>query len=347
MPSHHSSSSHSSHSSSHHSSSHHSSSHSHSSHSSSYHSSSSHSRSSYISAPVYRSRTNQPTGYHGSSPKIYRCKTHDYSYYPDSWTDSETGKTYQAGYYDEFGNFYEDVVVTPGGVIPTGTKVLCHCEFCDSKFVREWQEGELACPNCGGTVKVISHMDEAAPDSGGTYMGSSSSGGKKWGGRIAGIVIAVLLAPCFLGGLLEACEDDSDTGTYNSGTEYSSTESTENSENTSFGDKMFLKKSGDGYEITTSDDYSEHVDDPDYKRLVLDDEGNYYDSETEGYAYYNTDLSPVQFQYWFEGISSDYGEYGWMEYDEDQKRWYIEASEGNWVVLPDSYDQSRLWYIKK
>ncbi len=341
MPSHHSSSSHSSHSSHH--SSHHSSSHSYhssSSHSSSYHSSSSHSRSSHVSTPVYRQRTNQPTGYKGSSPKIYRCKSHDYSYYPDSWTDESTGTTYKAGYYDEAGNFYEDVVVTSGGVIPPGTNVLCECDYCRSKLLREWKEGEMSCPNCGGTVHVVSHMDDVLPETSYTSGNYGTNNGGKKKRNILIIILAVLMAPCFLGGLIEACEDDSDPGY-----QYESENYKEDSDADQFGDKMFLKKSGDGYEITTSEDYSSHADDPDYMRLVRDNDGNYYDKATEGYAYYNTDLSPAQFQYWFEGISSDYGDYGWMEYDQDQNKWYIEVASEDWQVLPDKYDTSRLWYI--
>ena len=45
----------------------------------------------------------------------------------------------------------------------------------------------------------------------------------------------------------------------------------------------------------------------------------------------------------YEGISSDYGDYGWMEHDSEG--WWIEASEGNWIPLPSSYDSSGLWYI--
>ena len=73
--------------------------------------------------------------------------------------------------------------------------------------------------------------------------------------------------------------------------------------------------------------------------------GNYYDKETDCWLWQNTDVTPAVWQYWFEGISSDYGDYGWMEWDDSEKTWYIEASEGNWIALPAKYDTGRLWHI--
>lgn len=52
-------------------------------------------------------------------------------------------------------------------------------------------------------------------------------------------------------------------------------------------------------------------------------------------------------QYWYEGISSDYGEFGWMEFDYGEELWYIEIDQGDWIVLPEKYDKSRLWYIQE
>ncbi|MBR4223548.1 MAG: hypothetical protein IKR73_01935 [Oscillospiraceae bacterium] len=71
----------------------------------------------------------------------------------------------------------------------------------------------------------------------------------------------------------------------------------------------------------------------------------YYDPETKCHFWYNDLVEPPIWQYWYEGISSDHGDYGWMEYDEDEGRWYIETDESGWVVLPDKYDTSGLWHI--
>ena len=55
-------------------------------------------------------------------------------------------------------------------------------------------------------------------------------------------------------------------------------------------------------------------------------------------------MDPPVWQYWYEGISSDYGDYGWMEHDDDG--WYIEKDHGEWIKLPDKYGTDGLWYIE-
>ena len=61
---------------------------------------------------------NQPIGfllYSTLKPKYYYGKQHDYVYYPESWTDRESGTTYEKGYYDENGQYYSDVSFTKNG----------------------------------------------------------------------------------------------------------------------------------------------------------------------------------------------------------------------------------------
>ena len=80
------------------------------------------------------------------------------------------------------------------------------------------------------------------------------------------------------------------------------------------------------------------------KTLVWDvDADSYYDADSDCWLWYNEDVNPAVWQYWYGGISSDYEESGWMEHYSDG--WFIEASPGNWIPLPDSYDSSGLWYI--
>ena len=80
------------------------------------------------------------------------------------------------------------------------------------------------------------------------------------------------------------------------------------------------------------------------KKLVWDaDADSYYDESTDCWLWYNTDVEPAVWQYWYEGMSSDFGDCGWMEHDEDG--WFIEESYGNWIELPDVYDPDSLWYI--
>lgn len=72
----------------------------------------------------------------------------------------------------------------------------------------------------------------------------------------------------------------------------------------------------------------------------------YYDKETDCYFWYNTTTKTHTWQYWYEGISSDYGDYGWMEWDAKEGEWIIEVSNGEWIYLPDKYDQSYLWHVE-
>ena len=72
----------------------------------------------------------------------------------------------------------------------------------------------------------------------------------------------------------------------------------------------------------------------------------YYDSETDCYFWYNDTTKTHTWQYWYEDISSDYGDYGWMEFDSTEKQWYIEVSDGEWIELPSEYDRSNLWHVE-
>lgn len=71
----------------------------------------------------------------------------------------------------------------------------------------------------------------------------------------------------------------------------------------------------------------------------------YYDEPTDCYFWKNDTVHPPQWQYWYEGISSDYGDYGWMEYDFEVGIWYIEVSDGAWEPLPAEYYSTDLWHF--
>ena len=71
---------------------------------------------------------------------------------------------------------------------------------------------------------------------------------------------------------------------------------------------------------------------------------SYYDKLTDCYFYLNTEMDPPIWQYWFEGISSDYGDYGWLEWDAKEKRWYVQTGETKWEVLPEGKG-SDLWHF--
>ena len=78
------------------------------------------------------------------------------------------------------------------------------------------------------------------------------------------------------------------------------------------------------------------------KTLAWDGE-NFHDAELDFYIWYNDEFE--QYQYWYEPISGDYGDYGWMEYDTRNKHWYIEEEKGHWIMVPEKYDTSKLYYI--
>ena len=113
-----------------------------------------------------------------------------------------------------------------------------------------------------------------------------------------------------------------------------------NGTNENYDYTVYLSETGNGtYSIVNEGDAYD-------KQLVWNDEfESYYDAESDCYLWYNEEMDPPIWQYWYEGISSDYGDYGWMEYDEAEQQWYIEEKNG-WSALPAQYDASRLWHIE-
>ena len=80
-------------------------------------------------------------------------------------------------------------------------------------------------------------------------------------------------------------------------------------------------------------------------RTCYQDGENMYDMESDCWFWWNTDLLPAQWQYWYEGISSDFGDYGWMEYSDDEDKWYIEVADGVWKELK-GYNTDGCWHFE-
>lgn len=79
------------------------------------------------------------------------------------------------------------------------------------------------------------------------------------------------------------------------------------------------------------------------KRLEWNEEFcGYYDDRSDGYVWY--DVKRKNWKYWFNGISTDYKDYGWMVYQPNG--WRIQRDDVDWIKLPEKYDRSRLWYIE-
>lgn len=333
-PSRHSSSSHHSSSRSHHSS--HSSHSSYSSHrsSSSYGSSYRSSSSSYgsyrssnptktVTTKVPRDmkpRKNQPTNYTGKRAKHeYRCKTHDYIYYGENWTDSTSGKYFERGYYDEAGNRYDQLIIDK----PDGSfESLFECAYCGTSTKQVWTEGAIPhCENCG--ANLIESMGpnvihDVVDDTMVTKTSYQSNPGGELKGCLAGFMKVIAVIGIFFGGIfgLAMCDES----------EPSTNKTIVNTNLELFGESIYV----------------ESID----RTLKWDEESDsYYDPVSDCYVWYDTDDEPAVWQYWYEDISSDFGDYGWMEYEMDEDQWYIEKSEDNWIELPSEYDTSDLWYI--
>ena len=323
-PSHHSGSSH------HHGGSHHSS----SSHRSFSHSSSSYrsggtrsSRPSYMRY-THRIRIHQPLGYRSTlsgyiPPTMYVCEAHDYVFYPTDWTDPETGKQYQKGYYDETGTYYKDLALKDATGKYTSKLV---CDYCGTEIRAEWTDDSApSCPNCGAVLREVltgiafDRQKKTVVLNDSDLYGTTSSGPLLsfivWGLMILWMISIPLFE--LSGPVIDFLLAYSD----HSGSRIVTTV-------TPHEDSIYVEEIGrtckwyDSYE-------------------------SYYDSTTDCYFWYNTDIEPNVWQYWYEDISSDYGEYGWMEYDETEDCWYIEVSNSHWEILPDKYDTYYLWHIEE
>ncbi len=274
------------------------------------------------------SQTLRPTYYYG--------RRHDYIYYPESWTDTDSGTHYEKGYYDENGKYYDSVAFQKNGRYEN---VLCHCPYCESSRLLNLNNSAgttqtLTCPNCGGPMEIVSELDEIVrqpTENTHTYNSAESlknAFGKPAKKRGSKLILVLILAAFLLFARL--------TGLFRTETPsqpYAPLVVTE-----SIPDTLCLEKNADG-------SYHRVTDVLRADRILNYDanEESYRDESSDCWIWYNTDVDPAVWQYWFEGISSDFGDYGWMEHDADG--WWIEASAGNWVPLPERYDTGRLWYI--
>ena len=66
-----------------------------------------------------------------------------------------------------------------------------------------------------------------------------------------------------------------------------------------------------------------------------------FDYDSNCYLWYNTDVSPNLWQYWYDDIAGD-EYYGWMECEGED--WYIEVSDTEWEKYDG--DTSQLWHIE-
>ena len=292
-----------------------------------------------------RPRVNQPSGFRpvgGRGTSWIIGRRHDYVYYPFAWTDTSTGRYYEKGYYDENGRRYENVAFEKNGKYEN---VLCHCSYCGQDTVltldaENVKTHSLQCPHCGGPMELKTQLDEQvtapAVNTGDTVYRSAEAPKKK---RHTGlIVIGILVALGILGNIGKSGSEEIDL--YDPPQQGYTINYSDNSNVSLFGETVYLKQIAEGKYRITNDAGS-----PDKVMIWSDYDDSYYDADSDCWVWCNTDMDPAVWQYWYEGISSDFGDYGWMEHDDTG--WYIEESDGHWIALPDRYDTSGLWYISE
>ena len=243
-------------------------------------------------------------------------------YFPVSWVDEKTNTHYRKGYYDEMGNHYDDIAFKKNGEYTASF----HCDYCDSDLKYAWKEGAAPkCPNCGAELNEMGIVtDEIVEEPVGA--GNSASIAKKIVIGYFSIIFGFMFLGC-IGSIASNAFGSHEYNDYEYSEDYDDYEETYGAYNPDlFGDTYYVEEIGRDCEW-------------------LDEYESYYDEDTDCYFYYNVDLEPAIWQYWYEDISSDYGDYGWMEYAEDEDSWYIEDRGGHWIELPDEYDTSYLWHI--
>lgn len=286
---------------------------------------------------IERERVNQPDGYeprkhYGVAPSTHYCLRHNYLYYPYAWTDEATGKSYEKGYYDEEGRYYEDVSFRSNGEYQN---VLCKCEYCGTTTKLNWREGgALICSQCGGSMQIVSALDEYTQDPlyektrrYADYVDYADLGKLKKRAVIRRVllycgILALAALVLFFVFRKKSGRDPAQT--------VSNVEI--------FGRTVYLTRTEPGVYRITQDGTGD-------KKMTWDyGEDCYYERESDLYLWYNTDVTPNLWQYWYEPISGDYGDYGWMEYE--PTGWYIEADAGEWIAVPPRYDLSPLWHLE-
>ena len=295
---------------------------------------------------IWRSRQNQPVGYverdHGGRhPSRHYCVNHNYVYYPDSWVDKNTGTSYKKGYYDENGQYYADICFKQNGRY---TNVMCACEYCGTKVTRDLDDHTpLICPQCGGPLQVQSALDEYTQDPAysramsGEVKEREHKNRKLRFGLIIGAIVLFLLI------IGHATNDPEPVRVYAQPSvqqmdEYGPTDPEEVYNPDLFGTVLYLDQTEEGYVISEDGDKS-------YDLILCWDEAEegYCDKGHDTVLWYNAQVDPPLWQYWFRDISEDFGDCGWMEYWPDG--WFIEESPGNWIPLPEQYEDVPIWHM--
>ena len=286
-----------------------------------------------------RTRTNQPTGVpsHIKTRSIMvRCRHHDYMYFHDSWMDDQTGVFYRKGYYDEAGKYYDaDSIAFKK---PDGSYEAHYvCDYCGTELEVNWKEGFYpTCKNCGAEMnKTPVYVDEIL------NVNNTSASSNQMSTRVLkklGLVALLTVLPWLITMMVVFFIVLKSVFTDFSENDYTYTSQPQETETNLeiYGNDIYLDQVDPGVFRICSED------DPYEKHLTWDYGAQaYYDRGSDCYLWYNTDVSPNLWQYWYEDIAgSNY--YGWMECEGEE--WYIEVSDTEWEEYEG--DTSGLWHIE-
>ena len=248
-------------------------------------------------------------------------------YIPESFIGSD-GVQYKKGYYDENNDYSETLRNTAD---KPGT-ITCHCPYCDRTVVYnllKFDKADMTCPSCGGQMEPEAFEDEIREVSGAEAINEGEVSKTASHAVAASAVIILATAICIFSAYMFISITQESLGN-----SYQITEVLENRH-----DPVYLnKENGSGYSVVQdSGNYS-------YVLEYIPAEDSYYCQELNQWFWYNEEVYPAIWQYWHEDISSDFGDYGWMEHDNEG--WWIETSDGNWEKVPERYDTSGLIWIE-
>lgn len=279
------------------------------------------------------------------------CKTHDYVYYNEAWTDESTGVSYRKGYYDENGTYYDaDSIAFKK---PDGSYEAHYiCEFCGTELEANWKEGFYpTCKNCGAEMnKTPVYVDEIVNIATGEESYNDAYEGYAGTKRITKGMLIFFLIPVIMFLIIFS----NIAKMQREANHFFYTENDWEWES----DYFYPAEDAPGYgtetnlEIYGTDIYLDEISpdtyricdkSEDYEKHITWDYGaeSYYDYDSDCYLWYNTDVSPNLWQYWYDDIAGD-NYYGWMECEGED--WYIEVSDTEWELYEG--DTTELWHIE-
>lgn len=283
---------------------------------------------------------------------MMRCKNHDYMYYNEAWTDEATGVSYRKGYYDENGTYYDADSIA---FKKADGSYEAHyvCEYCGTELEANWKEGFYpSCKNCGAEMnKTPVYVDEIVNIATGedayndSYEEYTRKTKRMTRSMLVLFAIPMVMFIIIFFNIAKMQREVNRSFFIEDDWEWESDYFYPTEDNPGYGTETNL-------EIYGTDIYLDEVSPNMYricsrseayeKHIIWDyGAGSYYDYDSDCYLWYNTDVSPNLWQYWYDDIAGD-NYYGWMECEGEN--WYIEVSDMDWELYEG--DTTELWHIE-